>query len=153
MISVRAATSDDVDELVRLRRVMFAGMAGWEAKSGSWQARAADTFRDRLTDGTLAVFVVDAPEGGLAACAAGLIEQWMPGPANPTGRTGHVFNVSTDAAHRRLGYSRACMERLLDWYRMNEVGRVNLTASKDGEGLYASLGFVRTADPAMRLDL
>ena len=42
------------------------------------------------------------------------------------------------------------MEALLDWFRERGVRKVDLTASADGEPLYASLGFVRTPDPAMQ---
>lgn len=45
------------------------------------------------------------------------------------------------------------MEALLDWFRERGVRRVDLRASEEGEPLYASLGFVRTPDPAMRLTL
>jgi hypothetical protein len=45
------------------------------------------------------------------------------------------------------------MERLLSWYQRNSITRVDLMASREGEPLYTSLGFVRRSDPAMRLTL
>jgi ribosomal protein S18 acetylase RimI-like enzyme len=62
-----------------------------------------------------------------------------------------VFNVATDPDQRRRGYSRACMEQLMGWFERRGVTKVDLKASPEGEPLYASLGFARTADPAMRL--
>jgi GNAT superfamily N-acetyltransferase len=153
MISVRPATSEDAEELVRLRGLMFAAMDGWQSNPGPWEDHALDAFRARLGSEELAAFVVDAADGGLAACAVGVIDEHVAGPANPSGRSGHVFNVSTDPAYRRRGYSRACMQHLLDWYKMEKIAQVDLRASKEGEGLYTSLGFVRTEDPAMRLYL
>jgi GNAT superfamily N-acetyltransferase len=76
--------------------------------------------------------------------------QRLPGPNDPTGLRGYVYNVATDAAYRRRGFSRACLRGLLDWFDDHGVGTVDLRASRDGEPLYASLGFVRTRDPAMR---
>jgi GNAT superfamily N-acetyltransferase len=153
MIPVRPATTADAEELVTLRGLMFAAMHGRAPEPGPWQERALATFRRRIADGTLTAFVVEASGGGLAACAVGVIEDHVASPANPLGRTGYVFNVSTRPADRRRGYSRACMQRLLDWYRSEGVGPVELRATKDGETLYASLGFERTAEPSMRLDL
>ena len=99
-------------------------------------------------------FVAENPDGpGLASCAVGLIEERLGNPFNPDGRVGYVFNVATDPAMRRRGYSRACMEALLQWFRDQGVRAADLTASPDGEPLYASLGFTRKPDPAMRLRL
>jgi hypothetical protein len=42
------------------------------------------------------------------------------------------------------------MTALLDWFEGAGVGVVDLRASIEGEPLYASLGFTRTPDPAMR---
>ncbi|ASW55135.1 GNAT family N-acetyltransferase [Plantactinospora sp. KBS50] len=155
----RRATVADVDELVRLRAVMLAGMAdgapdGGAPDGGEWRRGSAATLRTRLAepDPTLAAFVVDRDgTGALAACAVGTVELRLGGPDNPSGRVGHVFNVATDPDRRRRGYSRACVSALLDWFRAADVRRIDLRASAEGEPLYRSLGFVRTRDPAMRL--
>lgn len=117
---------------------------------------AIATLRGRLSspDSAWAAFVVDRTESsGLAACAVGIIEYRLGSPGNPLGTTGHVFSVATDPDMRRRGLSRACMRALLGWFREREVGRVDLRASVEGAPLYASLGFVQTPDPAMRLTL
>jgi GNAT superfamily N-acetyltransferase len=146
MIDVRAATAADAEELVRLRAVLF-DFAG----SGPWQAQALEDFRTGIATGRLTAFVVDAGEPGrLAACVVGVVEHRVASPTNPSGRIGYVFSVATDPAYRRRGYSRACMQRLLGWYQQNTVTRVDLMASREGEPLYTSLGFVRRTDPAMR---
>jgi ribosomal protein S18 acetylase RimI-like enzyme len=149
MIDVRAATAADAEELVRLRGVLFD-----DAEPGPWRAKALEDFRTGVGSGDLAAFVVDADEPGwLAASAVGVVEQRVASPTNPSGRTGYIFGVATDPAYRRRGYSRACMQRLLAWYQEQNVTRVDLMASPEGEPLYASLGFVRRTDPAMRLTL
>jgi GNAT superfamily N-acetyltransferase len=157
MIKVRRAVVDDAGELVRLRGVMLAGMHGREPAPGRWQESAAETLHRRLADpdGSLVAFVVDRPDepDGLAACVVGTIEYRLAGPNNPSGRIGYVFNVVTDPGYRRRGYSRACMEALLGWYRRGGIARVDLRASDDGEPLYRALGFVRTPAPAMRLTI
>jgi GNAT superfamily N-acetyltransferase len=89
--------------------------------------------------------------GGLAACAIGIIEERLGNPGSPSGLVGYVFSVVTDPGQRRRGYSRGCMTALLEWFRSNGVGLVDLRASEQGLALYESLGFRRTADPAMRL--
>jgi len=151
---VRQATPDDAPELVRLRGIMLGSISGDEPPPGPWQDHAELSLRARLAqpDGFLTAFVVDRPggPGKLAACAVGIIEQRLAGPDNPSGTTGYVFNVVTDPDQRRRGYSRACMAALMAWFADRGVRKIDLKASPEGEPLYASLGFARTADPAMR---
>lgn len=155
MSAARRAVPGDAEELVRLRQVMEESLSGPATDLG-WRPAAVATLRDRLgdPDGTMAAYVVDRPGGpGLAACAVGTIEHRLGSSANPRGTTGYVFSVATDDDQRRRGHSRACMEGLLDWFRAHGVRRVDLRASPEAEPLYASLGFARTPDPAMRLKL
>jgi GNAT superfamily N-acetyltransferase len=150
MNPARRAVVDDIPELIRLRELPL------RPDSASWQAESTATLRKRLgePEPTWAAFVVDQPgESRLAACAVGIIDQRLGWGQNPAGLVGFVFNVVTDPDHRRLGYSRFCMEALLDWFREQRVSVVDLRASPEGEGLYRQLGFARTSDPAMRLDL
>ncbi|WP_446216107.1 GNAT family N-acetyltransferase [Micromonospora sp. IBHARD004] len=157
MIDARRGTADDAAELVRLRGLMLAAMAGTAPAPGRWQDAARATLRDGLAEPAelMAAFVVDAPDrpGTLAACAVGTIERRLGGPANPSGLVGYVFNVCTDPRQRRRGYSRACMTALLDWYRRRGVRTVDLRTSEPAQPLYRSLGFQLTRDPAMRLAL
>ncbi|HWC82888.1 MAG TPA: GNAT family N-acetyltransferase [Pseudonocardiaceae bacterium] len=157
MIEVRRARAEDAGELCRLRQVMWTTLDARKPEPGPWQENALTTLRNRLgePDPTVAGFVVARPDGaaGLAACAMGGIEEWLPGPRNPSGRVGHVHSVSTEPLFRRRGYSRACMRAILDWFEESGVTNVTLNASAQGQPLYASLGFVRSDDPAMWLYL
>jgi GNAT superfamily N-acetyltransferase len=136
---------------------MLASVTGEEPAPGPWLETSVRMLRTRLAepDGSLAAFVVDSPHqpGTLAACVVGVIESRLGSPENSAGEMGYVFSVMTDPDHRRRGYSRACMQRLLAWYQQWGVTTVDLKASAEGEPLYLSLGFVRTHDPAMRLVL
>ena len=133
---------------------MLSAIASEPVPDGPWQEMAAQSFRQRMADGTLAAFVVDGPDAGnLISCVVGLVEGRIATPANPTGRLGWVFNVATEPEHRRRGHARACLESLLDWYRKIGVTMIDLRTSPDGEALYRSLGFVRTPEPTMRLML
>jgi ribosomal protein S18 acetylase RimI-like enzyme len=152
-MTARPATPDDADELVRLREVMLRSGGRWLTWNDDWREPTRQSLRKRLADpsSSLAAYVVDRPgDDGLAACAVGLIEERLGNPANPMGLSGYVFNVATDPDRRRRGHARACMDGLLEWFRARGVGAVDLRASVDGEPLYEQLGFVRTADPAMR---
>ncbi|GAA2353694.1 hypothetical protein Cme02nite_46170 [Catellatospora methionotrophica] len=152
MIETRRATAADATELVRLRAVMLGAMAGQPVEPGPWQEHSRALLRRRLAEAgpTMAAYVVDGADG-LAACAVGAIDERLGGPANPSGRTGYVYNVVTDEAYRRRGLSRACMTALLDWFAGRGVSAVDLRATADGEPLYRALGFAPVAHPTLRL--
>jgi len=159
MVQARRAVAADAAELVRLREIMLAEMTHAVPEPDGWQESVAEDFRTRLADpdDTMAAFVVDDPTGdpdrssSLAACAVGLVEPRLGGPGNPAGEIGYILNVATDPWHRRQGYSRACMQALLDWYRERGIVTVDLQATEVSEPLYRSLGFVPAPNATMRL--
>jgi ribosomal protein S18 acetylase RimI-like enzyme len=152
---VRRATPADAWELVRLRAVMLEAMGGTAVEPGPWQEASVKLIHERMSgpEPVMAAFVVSWPDrpGVLAACAVGAIDLRLGRPSNPSGRTGYVYNVCTEAGFRRRGYARACMLALLDWFRSCDVSRVDLRASVDGEALYRSLGFEPSSIMRMRL--
>jgi GNAT superfamily N-acetyltransferase len=86
------------------------------------------------------------------AAALGEVSRHAPSPWNPSGVKGHVSNVVTEPAYRRLGLARACVEQLLAWFREETAtGEVDLAATECGAGLYESLGFTGGPTTAMSL--
>jgi GNAT superfamily N-acetyltransferase len=154
MSNARHADLGDIEELVRLREIM---LEPWfDMSDQSWKGPAAEILQRRLDEPkpTMAVTVVEAPDGSgaLASCATGVIVERLPGPVNPSGRSGWVFNVVTDPRWRKQGHSRACMTALLAWFEDQSVRNVELLASEQGLGLYEELGFTISKEPAMRLN-
>ena len=148
----RRATTDDIDELIRLAAVMLAAM-GHDPSPEDWRGAARDLLPLDFEAGSKAAFVVDHPDGGgrLVSSAAGSITQWFPTVFNADGRYGYVQWVATDPEFRQRGYSRAVMVALLDWFRAEEVAIVDLRATPEAEALYRSLGFTDVDTPLLRL--
>lgn len=154
MTNARHADLGDIDEIIRLREVM---LAPWfDMSETGWKAETAAILHRRLDEPkpSMAVTVVEAPDGSgrLAACATGVISERLPNPVNPSGRYGWIFNVVTDEQWRKRGYSRACTTALLDWFADQSVHVMELLASEQGQGLYEELGFSVSEEPAMRLN-
>jgi GNAT superfamily N-acetyltransferase len=139
-VEPRPATPDDTDELVRLRQVMFDALTETHVTAGGWEPFAAEVLRTGLADGSVVAFVVDGPDG-LVAAGVGTVAQRLPGPGNHSGRYGFVQSMATDPAWRRRGLGRAVFASLVDWFRAEGVTAVDLHASPDGEALYRSFGF------------
>jgi GNAT superfamily N-acetyltransferase len=148
-VIARAATNDDVDEVVRLAAVMYATMHH-DVTNPLWLAGAHDAFVDRL-GADLAVFVVDAPSGnGLIASGAGTISTRLPAPNNLSARVGYIQWIATEVEARGQGCGRAVMNALLQWFDEQEVPVVELHATPDGEPLYRDLGFSDQGPVALR---
>lgn len=153
---VRRATAADAAALTRLRELMLSDMGMLTAGTDPrWRDRAEMWFTQRLDDkDDFAAFVIEHPDLGVVSCAAGVCDQHAPGPGNPGGVQGLVFNMSTDHQFRRRGYARACLDALLAWFRDETEARViNLNTTGDGTTLYRSLGFTEPRYPALQLRL
>lgn len=150
-MTVRWATIDDIDELVRLRRIMFESMG--ETFDDDVAAAAADAFRRGLPTGEFFAAVVDGDVGvpggqpWLAACGVGMVSVRLPGPGSRSGRWGYVQSMVTDERARRRGHARAVMAALLDRFVAEGLPAVELHASTMGEPLYRSMGFEQGTEP------
>ncbi|MGW6485758.1 hypothetical protein [Streptomyces sp. NPDC055056] len=81
-VPVRAATSADAEGIIRMRsaHVLSAPL------DEEWIRRSADELAPRLAPANNArAFVVDAPDGSMAACALGRIPPVLSAPAYPRG--------------------------------------------------------------------
>ena len=148
-VTVRWATIDDLDELVRLRRVMFASMA--IEVPGEVEAAVRAVLAETLPSGELFAAVVEGDDPGrLVACGVGMTAQRIPGPNNLSGRYGYVQSMVTDEQHRGQGLARAVLEALMDRFEALDVVRVDLHATDLGEPLYRSMGFTEGQQPELR---
>jgi ribosomal protein S18 acetylase RimI-like enzyme len=153
-VRLRRATRQDVEALVHLRSLMFSSM-GYNVGSqdAGWRVAAAHWFREQLArPQQFAGFVVEHPVDGVVCAALGSCDVRAPSPDDVSGTHGHVFNISTEPAHRRSGYARACLTALLTWFHTDTGVRVvSLNATPDGVGMYLSAGFSEPAFPWMRM--
>jgi GNAT superfamily N-acetyltransferase len=69
------------------------------------------------------------------------------------GRGGHIGNVYTAPAHRRLGLARNLMELILAWAKTEKFNRITLSASDEGRPLYTSFGFSSASEMQLLLDV
>ena len=137
----RRATPDDAEQLAELRGVMLGELAGTlSSPDQRWWVESVAWFRDHLAGDDVVAFVAD-DDGRLVAGAVGIRERRPPRPTNLSGWAGHLSSVATRPDARRRGHARAVVELVVQWFDENGIPSLDLTASKDAEQLYRSLGF------------
>ncbi|MFJ2170616.1 GNAT family N-acetyltransferase [Streptomyces griseofuscus] len=140
----RPATAEDAAEITRLRSQLILS----EPLDEEWLVICRDQLSSRLQPGGDArASVVDAPGGGLAACALALIHPVLSAPKYPKGLAARIHVVATEPAHRRRGLARAAVSALLEALGREEVTLYELHASAEAAPLYEEFGFAR--DPAL----
>ena len=144
------------------RAMAVAGAAGRPdaVEDTSWYPAAREVIVSRMARGTLAAFVVEDErpavngEAGsgplLVACAVVTLEERLPGPGFPRGRSGSMSSVFVVPEHRGGGLARSVVSAGLGWLSEKGAEVVDLHATPDAERLYRSLGFSEASSVALR---
>jgi len=151
-ITIRPAAFADLQHILRHRRTMFRDMgSGTEAELDAMVVTAEAFLRQAMPAGTYRGWLAETKDGRIAAGAGVTIVPWPGAPRDPALRRGWVQNVYTEPEFRRRGLARRLMEVLVEWCRAEGFHTVSLHASREGRGLYESMGFRVTNE--MRLEL
>jgi GNAT superfamily N-acetyltransferase len=149
---VREATLADVDVLVRHRIAMFTDM-GVPLDAASLEASFRAWLAETMPAGTYRAWLAEDTTGTVAAGGGITVLPWPPGPQYMGSRLAFVYNVYTEAAHRRRGLARLIMDVIHAWCRDNGVASIALNASRDGLPLYQSMGYLESPAPMMFLPI
>lgn len=136
------ANRHDIDELVRLRIAYMVddfGSVSEEEKS-AMEKQLPDYFERKL--GTeLIAFVARDGEKLVSVAYLHIIEM----PANSillNGLYGEVLSVFTEHEYRGQGLCSKLISNLVEYGRERGLGRVDLSATKEGYPIYKKAGFV-----------
>jgi len=141
-LPVRPALPEDAEDIIRLRSEFILSTPLDE----EWIIKCATQLALRLMPGGDArAYVIDAPDGGLAAVALGLIHAVLPAPKYPEGLAARVHAVATHPRFRRRGFARAVLTSLLDRLKEEHVTLFDLHSSPEAAALYRELGFASSS--------
>lgn len=136
------ASKDDIEQLIRLRIAYmiddFGGISDHEKEC--MEKQLPDYFDRKLGDELIA-FV--AKEGNRIVSVAYLHIIEM--PANSillNGLYGEVLSVYTEPEYRGKGLCTQLIRNLVEYGKKRGLGRVDLSATKEGYPIYAKVGFV-----------
>lgn len=143
-MTIRRATVDDTQAIVRHRNLMFADMGSGTSESRAIADGHFDTWlRPRLISEEYIGWV--ACDGDEIVAGLGLwIMDWLPAPDGVTFVRPYVCNVYTENSHRKQGIAHELVKVMLDYCRGCGYKKVLLHASVFGKPIYEELGFIPT---------
>jgi len=148
---IRAATAADIAELLPLWALVF--NEGPTHPVATWKEHARGWFARFVEERATAHFPVIEVAGIVAATAIGTLELGVPNPQCLRGRTVRLANVITLPEHRGKGFGTLLVRDVIEWARSIDADRVDLSATPDGQSIYAKVGFDLTKAPRMKLVL
>jgi len=148
--SIRPATIADIPHIVQHRELMFREM-GIPAEFEDMATAMELWLRHAIPSKTYLGWIAQSEAGAIAAGGGLIVIPWPPGPMTMDPRCGFIFNVYTQAPHRKQGLGRRLMDAMHDYCRAEGIERVVLNASVFGKPLYDSMGYVVADEPMMRL--
>jgi GNAT superfamily N-acetyltransferase len=146
--SVATASVDDIEKLVRLRKLLLSQGNGHYVSTSPeddnrWQTHYAEWLAKHIEAGTeyIRIAVAKNPDDEITGCAIGIIDDRAPVPGCLNGRLGWVQTVIVEPSARHQGIALQMMRFLLHWFNAQAVGKVALQTTPVARQLYRRLGF------------
>jgi GNAT superfamily N-acetyltransferase len=138
---IRVAGAGDAPIIALQRASMFRDMGSVSTEESELLRNASEPWLSGLmASGEYIGWLIEHRQIVVAGGGVFLL-QAGPAPGRyRVGRWGHIANVYTEPAHRRLGLARRLMETILNWCTVNRIDHVTLATSDAGRPLYESLG-------------
>ena len=149
-ITIRTATTGDIDVLVEFRAAMFRDM-GWT------EERRLDELRpiyraylsEHLVSGDFLGWIAETADGAAVGSVGLLWERVPPTVRNLSGRQAYVLALYVERSHRRRGLGERLASLAVEHARTSGADVISLHATDEGRGVYRRMGF--SDSPEMRL--
>ena len=145
--AIELATTDDIQELARLRWELYAEQEGDLAESpDAYRERFANFARSALTSGDWRSWV--ARDGGRLLAAVWLhTVPRVPVPGKRAGPIGYLTNVYVVPEHRNAGLGAQLLDRLKAWCGEQGYSVVIVWPTERSRPFYRRSGFDRSDEP------
>ncbi len=143
--TLRRATQRDADILAYQRREMFIDMKTYSRKEAELGDREYIRWvKEKMKSGKLTGFLVENSEKNIVAGGCLWLREKQPRPSAKKKDVPYLLSVHTERAYRGKGLATLIVKESIKLAKKLGYPRVELHASKQGEGVYRRLGFERT---------
>ena len=150
MLSIRLATINDLDELVKLRVIFLDELEPFTSKQIYQETldKTRDYFTRKISSNELQIWIAEDNNKIISTGSLSTIE--MPPTSSHFGggcMEGYIFNMYTLAAYRKRGLATTILQKMLQYAKDNNYSRVWLMCSDEyAMGVYAKLNFKKRND-------
>jgi GNAT superfamily N-acetyltransferase len=145
--TLRRATLDDADLLVRHRLAMFREMGDRSERAIARHGTAYLAWMiPKIASAEMVAWIADDPAGRPVGSGAVWFQPSQPRPGFDDLRVPYLLSVYTDPRARGAGVATAMVERALALAKRLGYARVSLHASQMGRRVYERLGFQTTTE-------
>ena len=142
-IILRQCLLTDIDELVKLRRIMFESMGYSDRKLlDNADSAAHEYFQEKIPSGEFIGWIAETKQNIVVGSGGVVIDKHPPGPNNLSGKKGYIMSVVVLEKFRKQGIAKQIMNAIILWLKEKSISIANLHATDMGRVLYEKLGFV-----------
>ncbi len=142
-LPIRQATTDDIDQLVQLRLLLF------EEIEEIVQNISVDVIRQAtraylaksLPQRTFLAWVAES-ENHIVATSGLVLFERLPAPGNLSGQEAYILNMYTLPQWRGQGLATALLQEILRFAKETSIRRLWLNATQSGKPVYEKAGFL-----------
>ena len=144
---IAPATERDIHHAGELRAAMAKEHnVGWDDTNPGWRARFVEYFSDEMERENALVLFAWENDAVVGMAIFSFVHDYRAYALAQ--RRGYVNGVYVLPQFRRRGIARAMMSDGIAWLRTGGAKTIRLRSSDEGRPLYASLGFVPSAEMA-----
>ena len=145
--SIREATLEDLDLLVRHRRNMWEEISEFPEDELDLQDRTYRRWaRERLASGRLIGFIIETGRGHIAASACLWLSPSQPRPGWRGSAVPYLMSMFTEREDRGKGHATRLVRKAVEWSRSHGYNMIVLHASGAGRRVYEREGFTPTTE-------
>lgn len=152
-ITIRTATTDDVETLVRFRFLYMTDVEGElsETQTNALKAQLPTYFKEHIGHDFTAYF---AEDGGIPVAVIFMVRLQKPASVHfLSGSTCYLMNVYTCDGYRRMGIASRILDRLIEDAKKEGITCIDLSATEMGKPMYMKKGFIPRGNTEMRMEL
>ncbi|MBF0500711.1 MAG: GNAT family N-acetyltransferase [Candidatus Riflebacteria bacterium] len=142
MNSIRQATIDDLEIIVKMRIAFFEEMKNNpNIKDDShFVQKTREYFNKKLGNKDIIIWLIER-ESFVVSTGGLILFEGAPTLKNVNGLEGYIFNMFTVSKYRRQGLSQIIINEIISYAKFNHISRLWLKSTKDGFSGYLKNGF------------